>query len=90
MSNYGKGVPMHAGPQYTGYIAKSKIKSSGDSVRSKSMRSRGSHMSHKHRQDANKKGGRFNEELEVASRKSHNSRVSKHSQAVPKYTQPQP
>jgi len=35
-------------------------------------------MSHKRRQDGHKPG-RFNEDIEVASRKSHNSRVSKRS-----------
>ncbi len=51
------------------------------------MRSWGSHVSHKHWQEA--RGKWFNEELDVVSRKSHNSRVSKWSQAISQ-AKPQP
>ena len=64
----------------TGYVGKSKIKSSGASVRSKSMRSRGSRMSKRRGLDgARRKAGRFNEEMDTYSRKSHHSRHSRHS-----------
>ena len=61
-----------------GYVGKSKLKSSGGSVRSKSMRSRSSHASNRRRlaNQARKKPGRFNENLETASRKSGVSRRS--------------
>lgn len=68
-----------------GYLPKSKMRpGTTGSVRSKSQRSRGSHISHKRRLEAaaKKKPGRFNEELETVSRKSNvNSRVSRKSHA---------
>jgi len=69
-----------------GYVAKSRMgprPATGDSVRSKSQRSRGSHMSHKRRLEANtrKKPRRFNEQLDNVSMKSSQSRFSRKSHA---------
>ena len=85
----------------TGYVGKSKIKSSGARVRSKSMRSRGRvkrvehlthgsrHSRHSRRLPERRKPGRFNEELESGSRKSHASRASqRHSKAVSQASRP--
>jgi hypothetical protein len=46
------GAPGAAMAHAGGYVGKSKIKSSGGSVRSKSMRSRGSHMSNRRRMES--------------------------------------
>ena len=67
-----------------GYVGKSKLKSASGSVRSKSMRSRSSHASNRRRlaQQAQKKAGRFNEQLDTMSQKSGVSRRSNASKAA--------